>query len=469
MKYTFVAVLGLFFVVVAVAFAPRALLLLPAGGLVWGSLIFARHKPATAAGFGAFLVLLAATKFRVRDPMASVSGAVDAQVVMELALYGWIGALTLALTGHLRNRTSLSRAEIALGVYVTLATVSALWSPVMLLTLVRAAQLGVLLVFAFVATRAIDGSIMLRAVAAGGLAYVAVFSVAGLVLPVAAQPSPLLSGGRFSWFTVHPGAAGTYSATTSLMILAWLFFGSSKRARTRALAWIAAFLLVIVLLATRSRGPVIAFAGVSCALVLMRWGRAWSVALALFLVVASSALLLAVGASIDDVVRAAAASDAPALVYLFRDQTAEQFMHMTGRIDLWSYAAGIVRENPVFGHGYLSSRIELQAISWAGYAHNGLVQSLLDFGLMGTLLLWGAAFTLPLRAVTSQNLASRSGGFVHASVFAVVSFLLVNSMISESFSGPPAWDVALLFVHASALACSTKAAWPESSREWSDP
>jgi hypothetical protein len=94
----------------------------------------------------------------------------------------------------------------------------------------------------------------------------------------------------------------------------------------------------------------------------------------------------------------------------------------------------------------MSSRTVLAAFTWAGYAHNGLVQSLLDFGLLGSALIWGTAIGVVVKIVLQLRTRVWRLSAVQASAFAVVFCLLVISVGSESFAGPPGWDVFLLFL-----------------------
>jgi hypothetical protein len=87
----------------------------------------------------------------------------------------------------------------------------------------------------------------------------------------------------------------------------------------------------------------------------------------------------------------------------------------------------------------------LQRLPWAGHAHNALLQTLLDVGLVGALLLWIPFFT----ALVARPPSPASGAVVErwasASVFAALTFTLLNSVSDVGFAGPPGYEALLVF------------------------
>ncbi|MFT7153330.1 MAG: exopolysaccharide production protein ExoQ [Nitrospinales bacterium] len=67
--------------------------------------------------------------------------------------------------------------------------------------------------------------------------------------------------------------------------------------------------------------------------------------------------------------------------------------NMSGRTDLWPYAIKAVSEQPWFGYGFSvfwdskdANQQILRHFSWSpGHAHNGFIQLLIDFGLVGAI------------------------------------------------------------------------------------
>ena len=117
-----------------------------------------------------------------------------------------------------------------------------------------------------------------------------------------------------------------------------------------------------------------------------------------------------------------------------------------GRTALWGHVTSMVSASPLIGYGYTSSRSILpEAFPWAGYAHNAVAQTLLDLGVLGTVLLWFAL----LRSLASETLrpswvAARDDG-VRGVAFTVLLFLFAGSFVNESFAGAPSYEVLMVF------------------------
>ncbi len=135
-----------------------------------------------------------------------------------------------------------------------------------------------------------------------------------------------------------------------------------------------------------------------------------------------------------------------ALTHAFlRGQDAKQLTGLSGRVELWEAAMPAFSERPVFGNGYHGSRpILLRYASWAGYAHNAYLQTLLDFGIVGAALLWPVLVWVAL--VGLRHFTNTRQAEQHAFVLATSAFLGVNAVSSESFAGTPSYDILLLFL-----------------------
>ena len=111
-----------------------------------------RLTPATIA---AVLIvssgLFASVKFRMRDPLLAVQGAIDSQILVELAVWGAAGIWVLAEASRSGVRWMLARPRhfgSGLGVFalfVFSAAVATLYSTSPLLAIVRATQWIVLI------------------------------------------------------------------------------------------------------------------------------------------------------------------------------------------------------------------------------------------------------------------------------------------------------------------------------------
>jgi O-antigen ligase len=119
----------------------------------------------------------------------------------------------------------------------------------------------------------------------------------------------------------------------------------------------------------------------------------------------------------------------------------QQLATLNGRVDLWQATMKEWRSNPAFGYGPgLWSpdhrREHGQRFNWAGQAHNQLVQTLGDSGILG---LVGLLSYLALLIWTALVTSARSRGLTGALVA-----LLIVRMISESSLRNPGLDVTTL-------------------------
>jgi hypothetical protein len=101
-----------------------------------------------------------------------------------------------------------------------------------------------------------------------------------------------------------------------------------------------------------------------------------------------------------------------------------------------------VASNTALGYGYQASRaVVLDTAPWAAFAHNALLQAVLDLGLVGTIGLIGLiafGFVFALRSDLSPR--------VRVTVVALMTFLIVNSLGAESFAGSPGIETLLLLL-----------------------
>ena len=82
--------------------------------------------------------------------------------------------------------------------------------------------------------------------------------------------------------------------------------------------------------------------------------------------------------------------------YASREQTVDQLMELSGRLEMWGTVWEEYLRSPLLGHGYFVSSPEGEIFVWYEWgnwtAHNVVLQCLMSLGLMGFVLLaWGAA------------------------------------------------------------------------------
>ena len=441
-------------IALALAFvgASRPQLFLAAPVIVGALLVViaAARWPAETMSACVFAILIASTKFRLRDPTASLSGAIDAQIMLELGLFACVGlALIVVVRGPSFVWRPLTVSEKALCTYAVVAFASIVWSTEPSLTLIRAWQLATTLGFAIVLVRVFPPRQALRAVAWPLLVDAILFAVMAKLFPFAKGTQvDFLGIHRFSWFAVHPIDAATFVALGVLFVAGELLFADAPlRLRLfRVPLWLYLAPLSAVLIVTHSRGPLLACVA---AVAIVATRRAVGV-FAGSLIVATLLMIGVVtvnrGETVSTVLASVQASQNPVARLLFRGQTAEEFESFTDRDQVWSLAEQLIASRPVAGYGYQGSRSYLLAVvPWAAYAHNALLQTLLDLGIIGALLLW-----LPF--VRTVFVGSLSDARFDADTLAtrgialsIALFLLVSSFSSESFAAAPGYQTVLLF------------------------
>src|SRR5919198_2297509 len=143
--------------------------------------VFLLLRPQKALMVSFFLVLLADTKFRVRDPNALLSGDIDSQIIFELTLHSIVALIALAnLPSVPLQRLKPTPLELVLLGYVALALVSAFWSPDFRITAGRGAQLGIFYTLCFVAVRVLGPQAVLRILTVAAVLYVLLCAVLAL-------------------------------------------------------------------------------------------------------------------------------------------------------------------------------------------------------------------------------------------------------------------------------------------------
>jgi O-antigen ligase len=423
-------------------------------GILAIAVLVAAHRPRLAMAASFSILLVGGTKFRTRDADASLAGALDAQVVLELALFAVIGAIVLGLWIARRDdRRGLSSTELAVMAYGFLAAASVAWSAAPALTGVRAVQLLIVGLFAILTVRALRPAAAMWFMSRAVTIHVLVFAAIAACSPWAydgfySSTDTFDDGFRFRWFSAHPIDAATLAGLGAIGLLGALWFRQrSTIAPPRVRTWLAVAAMVLVLVLTRSRGPMVALAVGAGILWLLRM-RPVPRAAALCAGVAAAAATVAFAAEIRTGVEWLSRQDSMLTNAFFRGQTADTVFELNGRLGLWQELQPIVVEHLTLGYGYQASRAVLLAVAdWAAYAHNAFLQTALDLGLAGiAIVLW--LFAPIVRSLVRPG----SDAAVRATVLALTAFLTLNAMSTESFAAVPHFETLLLFVCALAAA-----------------
>jgi O-antigen ligase len=350
-----------------------------------------------------FLVLFSGPpRIRARSPLASLSGAVDTVVLLHLAVW-LIGALwvlrqwyQLAIVERRRLRLSWMH-----GLGVCLAVVlglSLFESPGRLLTLFRAAQLLVMILFGFLWVEKLGGEATLHRLLWG-------YALIGLAIAVAAfvRPDLVFAGDRIR---------GDYIANTGAIGVMGIILLLSRPQTPKpwlVLPLLALFVALLVLSLTRS-AYVAAMIFLALAAIRRPDVQALRSVVAVLGLLAASALLFGM---------------MPAIVaWVVRDPAS--LATLSERIPLWRFLVPIMwRKSPILGLGfYAATRVYgTQYNVSIGTAHSAFVEVLVGGGLLSFVLLMALVTGALLRSLRSFVRNGRQ-----AQVF--VTFALLLTVLS---------------------------------------
>jgi O-antigen ligase len=238
---------------------------------------------------------------------------------------------------------------------------------------------------------------------------------------------------------MHPIAAGTLTAIGMLGVLSAALLTRRRVLGVPALFYVAALGAVLVL--TNSRGPLLACMAGATVLVLLQVEARTRAALVLTGGTFAGACA-AFGPDLTQWFSGLANQDNWIAQHLFRGETADALLELNGRLDLWDAVRPAVAAHPLLGYGYQASRpLLLDAASWAAYAHNALLQTILDLGVVGAVAL------VSIVAVAIVGVA-RGGQhpWTRAAAGALLVFLILNSVSNESFAAAPGFETLVLFL-----------------------
>ncbi len=391
------------------------------------------------------LVVVGETKFRARNAGALLEGNIDWEVGFELACYGLVGLVTLGALAKLKRQDLKPRGvELPLAAYTLLAILSTLWSVDFRLSAVRSLQQAILFSYVFVLARIERPARVVAVLRQTLTAYVLTGAGLALLVP-AARYKPVLhvTALRFSWFAVHPIVAAEETSMALILFAVGALFAGENRSAPRQKGWryIPIAALIAIFIATRARGPLVALTGTLFVLFGLRdLGRSvvmWFGALCLIAFLACTLGDFSPTAAVHSLL-----DSQPYLrQYLLRGESAGYVMGLSGRIGLWKTIYRFVLKRPIFGYGFVASRtLLLQWFKWAGESHNALAESLLNLGIVGTVLLWGpmlyvvGGFFLPRVEHRMRE------PWEEIAAIASLVFLLIIAVDSASFAGFITYD-----------------------------
>lgn len=371
------------------------------------------HLPRTLVILPVFLLFARISLF-MKGRGETAFGYIDAYAVAEIAFSGATILLLCCEAATASVLRLVSRSAVGwLLLYYAFGTLSALWSLMPLYTFFRGIQVlsQFLAVFVILAKARTFAARELTFLAAGVLAIV------------------LEIGGHFRLVGGVPSIAALHTCSYSnmgLMLFVYCLaeYPGCEPSRQRTLWWFGAAGLAAVVLGTSATTNLsVVFGALVAVIVSARRGGGQPVkALALCLLILLGLLAWFAQDSV--------------MAWLMPNKTAAEIESFTGRRNLWEQLGGLFHQNPLLGLGFVAStRTGEVAVH---DAHNGLLQALLDTGILGVGILVLALAALGASCLRElRHRSAGSAGF--AAVFAAL--LLVNVTVPIWASG---WDKPVL-------------------------
>lgn len=312
--------------------------------------------------------------FYVRSTREEVAD-VDLGLIDALRVLLPFGCLLIGLTFSRPKRRRMGLPEWALVAFIAFAEISALWSINAQATALKVVPLCLQVALCAAISRryrslddAVDALAAFLFSLMGSVILGAIFFPSGAFGRYSPSPPQRLWG---LFPQIHPNTVATLGV---LALLAAICSVGPLERRSPGLQFGAIGVLVFVVLASRSRASLIV-GGLVIVLTMVRLARRRS---------GSVLALSGIATAAPPLIVAFAGSVA---TFMARDQTAAQLMSLTGRRDIWAAALRVWWERPWLGLGYYSGH--RVGAGWASSSNldNVWVESLLDVGVVGTILL----------------------------------------------------------------------------------
>ncbi|MBW3599407.1 MAG: O-antigen ligase family protein [Planctomycetes bacterium] len=351
------------------------------------------------------------------------------KLVLRLCVCGMLGTAVMATWRSPRFREAL-RVMAPWICFLAWAVLSALWTPLLSVTLGQAFSLGVLMLMAGAVAIGCrdeqDASRVLCGLSVGLL----VCSAALLALRLAVPASAALSRDAFG--VAHSTNSSAAAALAVLLLVGSRLAGGWRWSRVVLLPGLAVHGVVLVL--ANNRLSVAGLVPTTLALFLIFGPRGWR-SFSMAAVGAAGALYLGFDAGLSLV------SDAVAGVamYAARGQSAQELTMLSGRAEMWQVMWESFLRSPWIGHGYFTCSETGEVYVWYAWgnwtAHNVWLQALVSTGMVGlTLLIAGL-----VRIYGGVLIAATTGKAppkIAILLAAVLGWCLVWGFGNESYLGP---------------------------------
>lgn len=356
-------------------------------------------------------------KLRIRDVHDSVSAGIDAEVLLEIALYGMVAVYLLYTFPVLPKSKRVPLQVYLSGCFAALVVLSVAYSPYKVYSAVRSVQLCVVILLVIVGSQYATRAHLHR------FAHAYLLLICASVFYGIVRPSPPVNArqvGRFTWLAIHPTISGLLTGLAVVVVTGYLWGPRLDRPGPN---WPRAVYLLVLgivggaMLMAQTRGAIGgAILGV-VVLWMMRLGARRIIDLTLALLVSSAAIALSAGQIITK--------------YFERGEATQSLTTLNSRTDLWAVAWEAFVQKPMFGYGIGSARGIFYTETGLGGGHNAVVNLGVELGLVG-LITW---LILVASILVGSFRLPRSGpgdlGLDRAMITAVMAFLLFDGIFYE--------------------------------------
>lgn len=363
------------------------------------------------------------------------------------SLYGL--CFIIGLRFVLANRQLLRAIDVALLAYVLFAWCTVSYSldrTTSLYTGFGLVSLGLIAIkTSFENSQALDRYIFITGSALGlamllSLAFYAAFPGLAIATRVAGE-------GRVSGLFGSPNSAGGVAGLALLLNFTIVIWPPTQWPKARILSGATCLLAGAALFLSGSRNSMFAAFIAGTLLVGLRWPicaltSLGATLLGLFAVTLSGAWKPLVEFSVS---------------LLSRQRNGFDVQNLTGRTEIWSFVLEQWRQSPVVGFGLGSTR-KVISEGWStfwgqttGSAHNALLESLLDLGIVGTTIL-AILFLFVVRGAVTNVVVGRAASASRNLPIIILLYILSFGVAEKSFAGTPSAATGALFLAWSLIA-----------------
>ena len=358
-------------------------------------------------------------KYRRRVATSALTGSVDSQILIEVAVYGFVLLYVVLKHGRAPRLRRTSNLMFSLWFSSAFLAGSSLYAIYAKVSIVRGVQ--VLIICCVIQTIATNARIehlhrfahayLVLVVVAIAIGAVHQFHIANTV------------DGRFHWLYVHPVPGAMWFMVAALISAAYVRSAELRGVLNLWPTWVYSglgSLAAIALILTKTRGSIAGFAVALAAMLLLHTTAKTKLDIAAFGILILTTIIAAFGSLI--------------LLYLGRGEDPSKLATLNERTNLWAIAFQRVAERPITGYGLGASRgLFLDSLKLGG-GHNAFVNVLVDVGVIGF-----AAFVAVLTFIVCKLWRYRRGTFGHRDALILLPVfvaLLVNSITAEFLAVP---------------------------------